>query len=88
MTYLFKKKLFIIAEIGSNHCGKKKLAFKAIDEAKKSGADAIKFQTIDFKEIYKKPREYERKYPNISSSGWAAITKILLFLIINFFLFF
>jgi len=65
MTYLFKKKLFIIAEIGSNHCGKKKLAFKAIDEAKKSGADAIKFQTIDFKEIYEKPREYERRYPNI-----------------------
>ena len=47
MTYLFKKKLFIIAEIGSNHCGKKKLAFKAIDEAKKSGADAIKFQIFN-----------------------------------------
>ena len=65
MESLFKKKPFIIAEIGSNHCGQIKLALKAIDEAKKSGADAIKFQTINFKEIYKNPRKYERIYKNI-----------------------
>ena len=65
MKNLFKKKIFIIAEIGSNHCGKKNLALKAIDEAKKSGADAIKFQTINFREIYKKPKKYESRFPNI-----------------------
>ena len=40
-------KPFIIAEIGNNHEGKLKYAFKLIDEAKKSGADAVKFQTFN-----------------------------------------
>ena len=35
----------IIAEIGVNHNGSKKLAFKLIDAAKESGADIAKFQT-------------------------------------------
>ena len=42
---------FIVAEIGINHGGNLKLAFKMIDAAKKSGADAVKFQnyqTDDF----------------------------------------
>ena len=40
-----KNKIFFIAEIGVNHCGKLSLAKKMIDKAKKSGADAVKFQT-------------------------------------------
>jgi len=40
-----KGKTFIIAEVGINHNGDFKKAVKLIDEAKKAGADAVKFQT-------------------------------------------
>ena len=36
---------FLIAEVGINHNGKLNEAMKLIDAAKKSGADAVKFQT-------------------------------------------
>ncbi len=36
---------FVIAEIGINHQGNIKRAYKLIDAAKKSGASAVKFQT-------------------------------------------
>ena len=39
-----KKNTFIIAEAGVNHNGKIKNAFKLVSEAKKAGADAVKFQ--------------------------------------------
>ena len=38
------KKIFLIAEIGLNHNGKISLAKKLIDQAKKFGFDAVKFQ--------------------------------------------
>lgn len=38
------KKIFLIAEIGLNHNGKISLAKKLIDQAKKIGFDAVKFQ--------------------------------------------
>ena len=53
----FFKKLnnFIIAEAGINHNGKIKTALKLVDVAKKSGANAVKFQTyITEKRIKKK----------------------------------
>ena len=40
----FRKSPYIIAEIGINHNGYVKLAKKMIFEAKKAGADAVKFQ--------------------------------------------
>ena len=40
------KKTFIIAEIGNNHEGSFNVACKLIKEAKKAGADAVKFQTF------------------------------------------
>ena len=43
------KKTFIIAEIGNNHEGNYKNAIKLIDKAKKSGVDAVKFQTFETK---------------------------------------
>ena len=42
---MIRNKVFIIAEIGVNHNGKITQAFKLIDEAKKCGAHAVKFQT-------------------------------------------
>ena len=42
---IWEKKVFIIAEAGVNHNGNFDLALKLIDEAKKAGADAVKFQT-------------------------------------------
>ena len=41
-----KNKIYIIAEIGVNHNGKIALAKKLIKAAKKSGADAVKFQNF------------------------------------------
>ena len=51
MTYFFDDEKFrtgayIIAEIGINHNGDMNKAFSLIDDAKKSGADAVKFQTF------------------------------------------
>ena len=40
----FKKEPYIIAEIGINHNGYLRLAKKMIFDAKKAGADAVKFQ--------------------------------------------
>jgi len=45
MPYKSKNKIYIIAEIGVNHNGKLLVAKKLIDQAKKAGADAVKFQT-------------------------------------------
>ena len=41
-----KDKVYIIAEAGVNHNGNLRIAKKLIYEAKKSGADAIKFQNL------------------------------------------
>ncbi len=40
------KKPYLIAEIGSSHMGNLKLAYKTIFEAKKGGADCVKFQIM------------------------------------------
>jgi N-acetylneuraminate synthase len=47
MKLAIKDKVFIIAEAGVNHNGRRDLAFALIDEAAKAGADAVKFQTFD-----------------------------------------
>ena len=43
---LLNKRPFLIAEISANHCGSINIAKKLIDDAKKFGADAVKFQTF------------------------------------------
>ena len=40
------KEVYIIAEAGVNHNGDIKIAHKLIEEAKKAGADCVKFQTF------------------------------------------
>ena len=41
----------IIAEVSANHCGKKSLFLKSIKSAAKNGADLIKIQTYEAKDI-------------------------------------
>ena len=50
---LFEENLFI-AEIGVNHCGSLDYALKHIEEAKKVGFGAVKFQFIDINRIWHK----------------------------------
>jgi N,N'-diacetyllegionaminate synthase len=45
------KRVFIIAEVGINHNGDIEIAKKMIDEAKKAGADCVKFQTFKAEEF-------------------------------------
>jgi len=48
---------YIIAEIGSNHNQSLDLAKEMIISAKESGADAVKFQSIDVDELYFNPSQ-------------------------------
>lgn len=50
-------KTYIIAEIGSNHNQSLDLAKEMILSAKESGADAVKFQSIDVNELYYNPSQ-------------------------------
>jgi len=49
-----RESCFIIAEIGLNHNGKLKLAEKLIIEAKRAGADAVKFQVYRTEKLIRK----------------------------------
>ena len=60
-------KTFIIAEVGINHNGKIHLAKKLIDIAKKTGADAVKFQTFKSDDVISKfaqKLDYQKKNSN------------------------
>ena len=46
--------IFVIAEIGHNHQGNINIAKKLISEAKLAGANAVKFQKRDNKNLYTK----------------------------------
>lgn len=56
-----KNKPYVIAEIGANHNGDLDLAKKMISEAKKCGADCVKFQSWDAETIFSKS-VYEANY--------------------------
>ena len=43
--------VLIIAEVGVNHNGNLQTALKLIEEAKKAGADIVKFQTFNSSEL-------------------------------------
>ena len=49
-----KDRIFIIAEVGINHNGDIDIAKKLIDEAHKSGCDAVKFQKRTIDVVYSK----------------------------------
>ncbi len=65
------KRIFIIAEIGCNHNGDKKLAKRMVEEAWKCGVDAVKFQTFNSSALisrYAPKAEYQKETTGTSDS--------------------
>jgi N,N'-diacetyllegionaminate synthase len=74
-----QSKVFIIAEAGVNHNGSKDIAFKLIDVAAKSGADAVKFQTFRTENLVSKkaPKaDYQKLTTDPQESQFAMIKKL------------
>jgi sialic acid synthase SpsE len=70
---------FIIAEAGVNHNGDIKLAKKLIDEAKKAGVDAVKFQTFQAEKIVTpdaKQAEYQIKNIGKKESQYTMLKRL------------
>jgi N,N'-diacetyllegionaminate synthase len=71
--------VFIIAEAGVNHNGKIDLAYKLIDAASDSGANAVKFQTFKTENLVSKkaPKAaYQKKTTNKSESQFSMLKKL------------
>lgn len=65
------KRVFIVAEIGCNHNGDINLAKKMVEEAKKCGVDAVKFQTFKAELLiskYAPKAEYQKKVTSSTES--------------------
>ncbi len=62
---------FLVAEISANHLQKKQNAFRMIEEAKASGADAVKFQTYTPETMTLKSN---KKYFKIKETIWKGKT--------------
>jgi N,N'-diacetyllegionaminate synthase len=71
--------VFIIAEAGVNHNGSIELAYKLIDVAFKSGANAIKFQTFKSKNLVvknSKKAKYQIQTTNLIESQFDMLKKL------------
>mgnify|MGYP000745251638 FL=1 len=71
--------VFIIAEAGVNHNGSIELAYKLIDVASASGADAVKFQTFKAENLVSKnaqKAEYQKQTTNPSESQFNMLKKL------------
>lgn len=74
-----KKKTFIIAEAGVNHNGSFELAKQLVDKAVWAGADCIKFQTFNSKNLVSKnaqKAEYQKKTTDSSESQLEMLKKL------------
>lgn len=72
-------KVFVIAEAGVNHNGSLKCAEEMIYAAKKSGADAIKFQTYVTSELVTKnagKADYQKKNTSVNESQFEMLKKL------------
>ena len=73
------KKTYFIAEIGVNHNGSLKLAKQMVDSAKKSGADAVKFQTFKAESLVSPKTakiKYQRKTTGLKSTHYEMIKSL------------
>ena len=71
--------VFIIAEAGVNHNGSIQLAYKLIDVASASGANAVKFQTFKAENLVSKnaqKAEYQKQATNQSESQFNMLKKL------------
>jgi len=74
-----RNKVFIIAEAGVNHNGSLKKALRLIDVAKKSGADAIKFQTFKAENIvttHASKAEYQKNLTSKKETQFQMLKKL------------
>jgi len=70
---------FIIGEIGVNHNGKCDIAFKMIDLAVKSGADAVKFQTFSAERLVTRTArkaDYQSRNHQVDESQFDMLKKL------------
>ena len=72
-----KNPAFIIAEAGVNHNNNLSLAFKMVDIAKKSGADAIKFQSWKTEKLLVKNAEKPKYQKSIKDKNYFELLKSL-----------
>lgn len=73
------KHVYIIAEAGVNHNGDMNIARRLIDEAKKAGADAIKFQTFTASSLVcknAKKAEYQLESTNENETQYDMLKKL------------
>lgn len=72
-------KTYIIAEVGVNHNGSLDLAIRSIEEAKKAGADCVKFQTFKAEQIVTQdsPKaSYQLQVTDPGESQYAMLKKL------------
>jgi len=76
---IFKERCFIIAEAGINHNGNINLAYKLVDKAKESGANAVKFQTYKTEIIVSRKAEmasYQKENMRYQESQFDMLKKL------------
>ena len=76
-----KHKTLIIAEAGVNHNGLLKLAVKLVKEAKKCGADIVKFQTFNPDKLITRSAtkaKYQFKYTSKKETQYKMLKKLML----------
>ena len=78
---VYDGRCFVIAEAGVNHNGDIELAYKMIDAAKNSGADAIKFQTFIPEDLVTRTAgkaEYQKEVTDSQESQQDMLKKLAL----------
>ncbi|PHU34441.1 N-acetylneuraminate synthase [Pseudobutyrivibrio ruminis] len=73
------ERVYIVAEIGCNHNGKKEIARQLVEKAKECGADAVKFQTFKASDLiskYAPKAEYQKETTGVADSQLEMTAKL------------